>query len=171
MTAQAMAKNGRPRMIMTDASLSISKIMKLTRKMNLLILTNRKSERGIILMLAPKFAKAFFTRIVPIRHELLPSSTFFCFLSRDGKGTLDDLEGWWRVDDKGGSGLGVFLFAFSVGTSCLVAVSLLTAGAELGWLGYEGSRIVNPDLVVIANVGYRHSDRISKERGHHRCLP
>nr|GEX18974.1 hypothetical protein [Tanacetum cinerariifolium] len=41
MTVQAVARNGRPIMIGSDASSSISKITKSTRKMNLSILTNR----------------------------------------------------------------------------------------------------------------------------------
>ncbi|GJT08402.1 hypothetical protein Tco_0842864 [Tanacetum coccineum] len=128
-------------MIGTEASSSISRITKSTWKMNLSILTNRKRERGMRLMLPPKSAKAFSIDRFPIRHGnvKLPespffwgkffwiatkhfslrvteeatlsnsrfidrnfsrSSSFFCFLSQDGKGTLDDLKGWVYFDIK-----------------------------------------------------------------------
>ncbi|GKE10212.1 hypothetical protein Tco_1413763 [Tanacetum coccineum] len=68
MTVRAKARNGHPRMIETDASSSISRIMKSSVKMNLLILTNRKRERGMRLMLTPMSPKAFLNGIVPIIH-------------------------------------------------------------------------------------------------------
>ncbi|GJT31620.1 hypothetical protein Tco_0922039 [Tanacetum coccineum] len=36
-----------------------------------------------------------------IDRSCLSSSSFFCFFNRDGKGTLDDLEGWCKVGNYG----------------------------------------------------------------------
>nr|GEV38753.1 hypothetical protein [Tanacetum cinerariifolium] len=79
MTAQAVAGNGHPKMIGTDASSSISKITKSTG-FSYEMPNVRKKEYGIRLMLAPKSAKAFFTGIVPIRYgnvKLLGSPFFW----------------------------------------------------------------------------------------------
>ncbi|GKB71852.1 hypothetical protein Tco_0933264 [Tanacetum coccineum] len=90
-----------------------------------------------------------------IDKNLSRSSSFFCFLSRDGKGTLDDLEGWWRVDDKGVFGFGVFGFSFLVSTYSSAVVSLVTMGAEFGWLGHEGhTQYGVPDSSCMARGGF-----------------
>ncbi|GJV57782.1 hypothetical protein Tco_1458787 [Tanacetum coccineum] len=109
-SALVVARKGRPKMNGTSSSLSISKTMKSTGKMNLLTFTSRffqtpigylidrsasrililvdlsleipnrrKKECGMIFILAPKSAKAFFIAKGPIRHGSmkLPRSPSF----------------------------------------------------------------------------------------------
>ncbi|GJS19463.1 hypothetical protein Tco_0448095 [Tanacetum coccineum] len=85
-----VARKGRPKMIGTSSSSSISKTTKSTRKMNLLTFTNRFSQTPIGFMLAPRTARAFLTargldKIWQCEASWIP----FCL----GKGRLDDLEG------------------------------------------------------------------------------
>ncbi|GJS42074.1 hypothetical protein Tco_0567117 [Tanacetum coccineum] len=120
MTARAVERNGLPKMIGTDASSSISRITKSTRKMNLSILTNRKREYGMRLMLAPKSIRTSPASI----GVWVDDKGFYRFNSK-----LPGIEGWWGWMTKD------FI------------------GAEFGWLGYGGSRVVVLDLVVIARVG------------------
>nr|GEU69768.1 retrovirus-related Pol polyprotein from transposon TNT 1-94 [Tanacetum cinerariifolium] len=157
MTAQAVAGNGYPKMIGTDASSSISRItistgfsseMPNVRKRecgspffwgkffwivtehSLLRVTEEAAFSNFALLesrslrtLAPfgiRFKASRNERLIfislKIDKNFSRSSSFFCFRSQDRKGTLDDLEGWWRVDDKGVFGFKVFGFSFSVGT-------------------------------------------------------
>ncbi|GJU11054.1 hypothetical protein Tco_1133450 [Tanacetum coccineum] len=178
--AHAVARNGRPRMIGTNLSSSISKTMKSIRKMNLPTFTKRfsqtpmgyltdrpaswililvglnleipnrwKRECGIRLILAPKSARAFFTARGPMRHgnvklprlmwiylkierRFSSSSSFFCFFNLDGKGGLD-----------------IFEVSFSE--------KFLVVGR--GRDGKGGSRMLIPDLVVMARVGASGASR------------
>ncbi|GJX08071.1 hypothetical protein Tco_0196003 [Tanacetum coccineum] len=77
MTASTVVRNGRPNMIGTDASSSISRRTKSTGNINLSILTNsfemsnfKKRECGMRLMLTPKSDKAFFTDIGTINFNM-----------------------------------------------------------------------------------------------------
>nr|GEU52097.1 hypothetical protein [Tanacetum cinerariifolium] len=163
-----VARKGRPRMIGTVSSPSISNTTKSTRKMNLSIFTSK-------LMLAPRSARAFFTDKDPIRHGRvkLPGSPSFwdkflwmavdhsslsftdeaAFLSfslcerisfrtfdsfgiriiasktgsLEGKGTLNDLEGWYKVGDSKSPGLYVVRASPTFEFSPLIVVLALSA--------------------------------------------
>nr|GEU28921.1 hypothetical protein [Tanacetum cinerariifolium] len=69
----------------------------------------------------------------------------------EGKGTLNDMEGWYKVGDSKSLGLCMVgaspLFEFSPS----IFVPTLSVVAELG--AYGGSWVVVPGLVVIARVG------------------
>ncbi|GJW07554.1 hypothetical protein Tco_1569977 [Tanacetum coccineum] len=68
-TALVEARKGRPKMIRTSSSLSISKTKKSTGKMNFVEIPNRqKRDCGMRFILAPKSAKSFLTAMGPIRH-------------------------------------------------------------------------------------------------------
>ncbi|GJT46480.1 hypothetical protein Tco_0955195 [Tanacetum coccineum] len=154
--ALSVARKGRPRMIGTNSSSSISKTTKLIGKMNLptfskrfsqtpmgylidqlaswililvglsLEIPNRwKRECGIRLILAPKSARAFFTARGPMRYGNIERrfSSSSSFLC------------FFNLDGKGG--LDVF--------------ELLVVGR--GGAGKGGSRVLIPDLVVMARVG------------------
>ncbi|GJT50286.1 hypothetical protein Tco_0976443 [Tanacetum coccineum] len=144
-----------------------------------------KRESGIRLILAPKSAKAFFTAKGPIRHGSvkLPGSPFF------GKIEAAHLRHPFVASCLGKG---------KVGTSFSVVLSAWLAGVDCNGAGKGGSRVLTPDLVVIAKVGasglgvcfsqswkrfrriahaspygdgHRRSDRTSEGKGGHRYLP
>ncbi|GKC45641.1 hypothetical protein Tco_1063363 [Tanacetum coccineum] len=135
-SALAVARKGRPKMIGTSSSSSISKTMKSTGKMNLLIFTNRFSQAPMGFMLAPKSSRAFLTVRGPIRQgrvKLPGSPSLWGRLlwimaehsSLNGKGRLDDLE---------------------------VSPPVRLSDVDRGGAGKCGSWVLTPNLVVMAKV-------------------
>nr|GEU71728.1 hypothetical protein [Tanacetum cinerariifolium] len=94
-------------------------------------------------ILALKSARAFFTARGPMRHASM---------KLPGKGRLDVLEGWKRMDGRGAGSCVTFDSAPS-GPLFLGSPSVKLSVVECDGARKSGSRVLIPDLVVMAKVG------------------